>query len=91
MITTDTEIAEKLVSELVEEQKAILLYNDDVNTFEYVISTLVVYCDHDPEQATQCAYIVHNNGKCSVKVGSLKKLKPICNALRDAGLIAQIK
>jgi len=70
---------------------AIVLYNDDVNTFEHVIEMLIVYCDHQPEQAEQCAYIVHHNGKCSVKNGEYEKLVPICSALLEQGLSAQIE
>ena len=76
--------------ELLNSQKSILLYNDEVNTFDHVIDTLCKYCDHDVVQAEQCAWIVHNNGKCLVKKGSYEELKPICNALNDNGLSAQI-
>ena len=75
---------------LLSSQKSILLYNDEVNTFDHVIDTLCKYCDHDVVQAEQCAWIVHNNGKCLVKKGSYEELKPICNALNDNGLSAQI-
>jgi ATP-dependent Clp protease adaptor protein ClpS len=69
----------------------IILYNDDVNTFEYVIDMLVKVCKHSVEQAEQCSYIVHYSGKCSVKSGTIDKLKPICLNLMDAGLTAEIK
>jgi ATP-dependent Clp protease adaptor protein ClpS len=68
----------------------ILLYNDDYNTFEHVIEMLCKYCSHDSVQAEQCAWIVHNNGKCMVKRGDMNDLKPICSALREAGLSAKI-
>jgi ATP-dependent Clp protease adaptor protein ClpS len=68
----------------------ILLYNDDYNTFEHVIEMLCKYCNHDSVQAEQCAWIVHNNGKCMVKRGGMNDLKPICSALREAGLSAKI-
>lgn len=70
---------------------AIILYNDDVNSFEHVIDCLIKYCNHQPEQAHQCAFIVHNNGKCDVKHGEYEKLKPIYEALLDAGLSAKIE
>ena len=54
----------------VERVYEIILFNDDVNTFDHVINTLVAYCDHTYEQAEQCAYIVHHSGKCAVKTGS---------------------
>ena len=76
--------------ELLNSQKSIFLYNDEVNTFDHVIDSLCKYCDHDIVQAEQCAWIVHNKGKCLVKKGSYEKLKPICNALNDNGLSAQI-
>ena len=54
----------------------IVLFNDDVNTFDHVINMLCKYCDHDFIQAEQCAWIVHNNGKCMVKRGDFSALKP---------------
>jgi len=71
--------------------KQIVLYNDDFNTFDHVIECLVKYCKHDTLQAEQCAYIVHYNGKCSVKNGSYKELEPICTALLEKGLNAEIE
>lgn len=68
----------------------IIVYNDDVNTFDHVIETLIRVCDHEPEQAEQCALIIHYNGKCTVKTGVLSKLKPQCSQLLDAGLSAEI-
>ncbi len=68
----------------------IILFNDDVNTFEWVIACLVEYCGHDSIQAEQCAHIVHHNGKCDVKKGTLKVLKPICETLLQKGLNAEI-
>ncbi|OYT15582.1 MAG: Clp protease ClpS [Bacteroidetes bacterium 4572_77] len=62
--------------ELLEENKTLLLFNDDFNTFDFVIDTLVDVCEHDPLQAEQCALIVHHKGKCAVKSGSPKVLKP---------------
>ena len=68
----------------------IILFNDDVNTFDHVINTLVAYCDHTYEQAEQCAYIVHHSGKCAVKTGSYEELEPICHKLLEAQLSAEI-
>lgn len=68
----------------------IIVYNDDVNTFDHVIDTLMRVCDHTPEQAEQCSLIVHYNGKCTVKTGPLDKLKPQCIQLLEAGLSAEI-
>ncbi len=73
------------------DEKRLILFNDDVNTFDHVIECLVDICDHKLEQAEQCAYIVHYKGKCDVKRGSFDKLKPKCEALLDRGLSAQIQ
>src|SRR5436190_21333720 len=68
--------------------RELVLYNDDVNTFEHVIEALIEVCEHDLVQAEQCTYIVHYNGKCSVKNGSYLKLKPLKEGLTDRGLSA---
>lgn len=68
----------------------IIVYNDDVNTFDHVIDTLIRVCDHTPEQAEQCSLIVHYNGKCTVKTDVYEKLKPQCIQLLAAGLSAEI-
>ena len=80
-----------IFSEILNPEKVILLYNDDINSFDHVIDSLCKYCDHDSVQAEQCAWIVHNNGKCLVKKGSYEELKPICNALTENGLSAKIQ
>lgn len=68
----------------------IVLYNDDVNTFDHVIDTLIYACDHTPEQAEQCSLLVHYKGKCTVKTGDYDDLKPRCSKLLQAGLSAEI-
>ena len=68
----------------------IILYNDDVNTFDHVIRTLIEVCEHTPEQAEQCSLIVHYKGKCSVKSGTYDELEPKCIRLHAAGLSAEI-
>lgn len=68
----------------------IILYNDDVNTFDHVIETLIYACDHTEEQAHQCSLIVHYKGKCAVKTGTFEDLKPRCTMLLEAGLSAEI-
>lgn len=70
---------------------AIVLYNDDVNTFDHVIDCLVKYCKHTTQQAEQCSLMVHYKGKCSVKHGESAKLTPICDALCRKGLSAVIE
>ncbi len=77
--------------EKVENKKALVLYNDEVNTFDFVIESLVKVCSHDLIQAEQCTFLVHYKGKCAVKTGSFKELKPLCEALLDRGLSANIE
>ena len=67
-----------------------ILFNDDVNTFDHVIDSLIDVCDHTSEQAEQCAYLVHYKGKCAVKTGEFKELKPRCSRLLTLGLSAEI-
>jgi ATP-dependent Clp protease adaptor protein ClpS len=88
-IAPEEETAEQ---EKVQEQKEhdLILYNDDFNTFDHVIACLVRYCEHDELQAEQCSLIVHYNGKCSVKKGSFDDLRPICEALIENELTAEI-
>lgn len=71
--------------------REIILHNDDVNTFDHVIESLMEICGHDPIQAEQCAWIVHHNGKCSVKRGTFDQLEPRCTALQERGLSADIR
>lgn len=78
------------VAEKESNQNEIVLYNDEVNTFDHVINTLIYACDHTPEQAEQCTILVHYKGKCTVKTGDFNELKPRCSMLLDAGLSAEI-
>jgi len=71
--------------------QSLILYNDDYNTFDFVIKTLINVCKHNSNQAEQCAYIVHYKGKCDVKSGDYKELKPLKVALTDKGLKANIE
>ncbi len=71
-------------------QNEIVLYNDEVNTFDHVINSLIFACEHTPEQAEQCSIIVHYKGKCTVKTGEFSELKPRCTMLLEAGLSAEI-
>lgn len=68
----------------------IILWNDDVNTFDYVIDALVEICEHTLEQAEQCTFLVHYKGKCTVKTGSLEKLKPMHEKLTSRSLTSEI-
>lgn len=85
------ELHEVNVDEIQENSSELILFNDDVNTFDHVIETLVKICKHDSLQAEQCAMIVHYKGKCTVKTGALSSLKPMCLGLLDAGLSAEIQ
>jgi ATP-dependent Clp protease adaptor protein ClpS len=90
-MSTKEKVLEKVVlKESVSFDNEIVMYNDDVNTFDHVIDTLIRVCNHTPEQAEQCALIVHYNGKCTVKTGSIKELTPQCLQLLEAGLSAEI-
>lgn len=82
---------ENLIESLLAPTKNIVVYNDDVNTFEHVILCLIKYCCHSLEQAEQCTHIIHNNGKCAVKSGDYKKLKPIYEALLENSILAKIE
>ncbi len=80
-----------LTDELHEHVKALVLYNDDFNTFPFVTESLIKVCGHDAIQAEQCTYLVHYVGKCVVKNGSFEKLRPMCEALLERGLTAKIE
>lgn len=90
MSTKEKVLEEISVEELLSPNNEIVLYNDDVNTFDHVIDTLIKVCEHTSEQAEQCSLIVHYNGKCTVKTGEYKDLKPQCTQLLEAGLSAEI-
>lgn len=90
-MSTREKTIEKVISkEVIAFDNEIIMYNDDVNTFDHVIDTLIRVCNHTPEQAEQCSLIVHYKGKCTVKTGSIKELTPQCLQLLDAGLSAEI-
>jgi ATP-dependent Clp protease adaptor protein ClpS len=91
MSTIEKVQEEVLLKEQLGNNNEIVLYNDDVNTFDHVIDTLIKVCNHTSEQAEQCAILVHYKGKCTVKTGPIDKLKPICLQLLDAGLSAKIE
>jgi ATP-dependent Clp protease adaptor protein ClpS len=86
--------SEETDTQLLEDEgtwSSIVLYNDDVNTFDWVIECLIDLCDHTPEQAEQCAILVHYKGKCTVLKGTFEKLSAICNDLCRRGLSAVIE
>ncbi|MEQ1585642.1 MAG: ATP-dependent Clp protease adaptor ClpS [Cyclobacteriaceae bacterium] len=70
--------------------KDLIVFNDDFNTFDHVIQTLIRVCKHTTEQAEQCTWLIHYKGKCAVKSGSMEELKPMREAICDAGIDARI-
>jgi ATP-dependent Clp protease adaptor protein ClpS len=79
----DTDVLDALMHNLI-------IWNDEVNTFDWVIESLVDVCSHSHEQAEQCALLIHHQGKYAVKKGSFDKLRPMCEALIDRGINSTI-
>jgi ATP-dependent Clp protease adaptor protein ClpS len=75
----------------VEAPYSLVVWNDEVNSFDWVIQTLIEVCNHSTEQAEQCAMIIHTQGKYSVKQGSYDELKPMCDAITERGIGATIE
>jgi len=78
------------LDELLVETRDLVVFNDNVNTFDFVIQTLIEVCKHTPEQAEQCTLIIHYRGKCSVKKGSFEELRPMRDAITERGIGAAI-
>lgn len=74
-----------------EEPYSLIVWNDEVNTFEWVIETLMEVCGHSAEQAEQCAYLIHFKGKYAVKTGEFDELKTACDAITDRGIGATVE
>ncbi|NQU55487.1 MAG: ATP-dependent Clp protease adaptor ClpS [Bacteroidetes bacterium] len=90
---TQKETKKKVIKKIDEDfvdNKFLILHNDDVHSFDYVIDALIEICKHEYEQAAQCTLIIHNKGKCDVKKGGFKKLKPLKDALIERELNATI-
>ncbi len=84
---------EDVLEEVLEDNdnpKNLIVFNDDFNTFEHVIETLIKVCKHDPNQAEQCTYIIHYKGQCVVRNGSYQKLRPMREGISNAGIKAAI-
>ncbi|WP_336518145.1 ATP-dependent Clp protease adaptor ClpS [Pollutibacter soli] len=75
----------------IDQSCSLIVWNDEVNTFEWVIETLVEVCGHSEEQAEQCAMIIHTQGKYAVKHGDYDTLKPMCDQITDRGIGATIE
>lgn len=77
--------------EVIEKERNLVLFNDEVNTFDFVIEALIDICQHTPEQAETCAWITHFKGKCAVKSGSYDQLNPYKQALLEKKLTVSIQ
>lgn len=86
----EEELVDVLEDEKEGEGRTLVVFNDDVNSFDHVIDTLIKVCKHERVQAEQCTYIIHFNGKCQVKKGSYETLKPMKEGILDAGINAVI-
>src|SRR4051812_17359414 len=85
------EQAESDILEDVIDPFLLIVWNDNINTFEWVIDTLMEVCRHSYEQAEQCAYIIHYKGKYGVKEGEYDSLKPMCDAITERGINATLE
>ncbi len=86
------ELLEEVLTETKEKkQNEIIVFNDEVNTFDHVIEMLIKICEHDALQAEQCTLLIHYKGKCGVKTGDYEDLKPRCSKLLEAGISAEIQ
>jgi len=81
------EIAEEVINI---DSHRLMVFNDEVNTFDYVINTLMEVCEHTPEQAEQCTLLIHYKGKCAVKNGSFEELVPIRQEICRRGINAEV-
>ena len=90
LFSTQEEVLEEVTTQTSKDTK-LVLFNDEVHTFDDVIEALVSVCGHDSVQAEQCTYIIHYKGKCAVKEGCETKLIAMCTALHDRGLTAEVQ
>ena len=86
----EQELVDILEAIEITELKDLVVFNDDINTFQHVIETLIKVCKHTPEQAEQCTLLIHYKGKCAVKKGSYEELKPMREAITEVGIDAKI-
>lgn len=90
MNTQEQELVDLLEAVEITDVKDLVVFNDDFNTFDHVINTLIRVCKHTPEQAEQCTLLIHFKGKCSVRSGSYDQLNPMREAICEAGIDAKI-
>jgi ATP-dependent Clp protease adaptor protein ClpS len=88
-VITEEELSDVSIEDLL--GSSLVVHNDDVNTFEWVIECLCSYLKHSREQAEQCAWLIHTKGKCKVKSGTKEELEHYKDALLDSGLSATIE
>ena len=87
----DVEVIEEVIEEIViTDLRKLIVFNDEVNSFGWVIDTLIDICGHSAEQAEQCTLIIHYKGKCEVKRGSVEELAPMRNAICGRGISAEV-
>lgn len=91
ILSTQEEVLQEVKEEILSSDvKDLVVFNDDYNTFDHVINTLIKVCKHTPHQAEQCTWIIHYKGKCAVKKGTFEELKPMRQGICDAGISAEI-
>lgn len=91
LFSTREEVLQEVKEEILSSDvKDLVVFNDDYNTFDHVINTLIKVCKHTPHQAEQCTWIIHYKGKCAVRKGTLEELKPLRQGICDAGISAEI-
>ena len=88
-LVQEKELVDLLEAIEITETKDLVVFNDDVNTFEHVIETLIRVCKHTPEQAEQCTLLIHFKGKCAVRSGSYDELNPMREAICEVGIDAK--
>jgi ATP-dependent Clp protease adaptor protein ClpS len=87
-----TKFQEELQGEIaLSEKQDLVLYDDDFNTFDHVIDTLIDVCNHEEEQAEQCALLTHLKGKCAISSGLYEELKSKQNIISELGLTVKIQ
>ncbi|MBS1626770.1 MAG: ATP-dependent Clp protease adaptor ClpS [Bacteroidetes bacterium] len=86
-----SELNETAIADTIASSMNLVVWNDEVNTFEWVIETLIEVCNHTTEQAEQCTLLIHFKGKCAVKTGDYNTLKPMCDAITERGINATIE
>jgi ATP-dependent Clp protease adaptor protein ClpS len=88
MLFEELEVLDTIGTDL---SKKLVLFNDEINTFEHVIETLITVCKHNPLQAEQCTLIIHHTGKCSVKEGAYQTLATMRDVIRNRGIKVEIQ